>query len=94
MEAEFWIISYDVSDARRLRKVARVMERFGARVQKSVFECWLTGEDRRALEEALQSVLQAPPDNVRFYPLCADCRQKAKQDGHTEIMEIRSFYIV
>lgn len=35
------LIAYDVSDPKRLAKVARTCEDFGVRVQYSVFECHL-----------------------------------------------------
>jgi CRISPR-associated protein Cas2 len=33
------LILYDIADAKRLRRVARVCEDFGVRLQDSVFEC-------------------------------------------------------
>ncbi len=94
MDSRFWVISYDIADAKRLRRVARLMERFGTRLQKSVFECWLAPPDERALEDELVPLLQSPPDSVRWYPLCADCRELAQREGGTEIIEKRDFYIV
>ena len=40
------LVTYDIADPRRLRRVAKVSEGFGRRVQKSVFECEL---DERGL---------------------------------------------
>jgi len=38
-------VSTDTSDGRtRLRRVAKICEGYGQRVQKSVFECLVTGE--------------------------------------------------
>ena len=34
-----WIVLYDIRNPRRLRRVARLMEGYGQRVQHSVFEC-------------------------------------------------------
>ena len=34
-----YLVSYDISDPKRLRKVARSLEGFGVRLQYSVFEC-------------------------------------------------------
>jgi CRISPR-associated protein Cas2 len=35
------VVSYDISDDKRRRKVAKIMEGYGYRVQYSVFECEL-----------------------------------------------------
>ncbi len=94
MDSRFWVISYDIGDARRLRRVARLMERFGTRVQKSVFECCLAPDDHRTLEKELALLLESPPDTVRWYPLCGDCRGLARSEGGTEIIENRTYYIV
>jgi CRISPR-associated protein Cas2 len=89
-----WIITYDIADSRRLRRVAKLMEQRGIRVQKSVFECWLDDEQRHALFAQLESVLDKARDSVRWYTICADCRQTAASHGQTEIRENRSYYIV
>lgn len=36
-----YLVSYDISSNRRRRKVAKLMENYGTRVQYSVFECKL-----------------------------------------------------
>jgi len=33
-----WIVIYDILDKKRLTKVAKLMESFGMRIQRSVFE--------------------------------------------------------
>lgn len=38
-----YLIAYDISDPRRLRRVIKVMESYGERLQYSVFLCDLTG---------------------------------------------------
>lgn len=40
-----WIVSYDISDPKRLRKVARACEDYGVRKQLSVFLCRLSATD-------------------------------------------------
>jgi CRISPR-associated protein Cas2 len=37
----FILVCYDVCDSRRLRRVAKLLEGYGQRVQESVFECHL-----------------------------------------------------
>ena len=33
------LIAYDISDPKRLRRVAKTLERYGIRIEKSVFTC-------------------------------------------------------
>jgi len=69
-------VTYDVSpDAIRTR-VAHVLERYGWRVQESVFECVLEGHDLSRLTEALRETLGRPENgSVRIYRLCAECHR-------------------
>ena len=68
------IVCYDVSTEtkagrRRLRRVAKVCEGTGQRVQKSVFECQVTLADFEALERRLLSEIEATQDCLRLYRL-------------------------
>ncbi|MBR4611168.1 MAG: CRISPR-associated endonuclease Cas2 [Kiritimatiellae bacterium] len=40
-----YLISYDIADPRRLQRVAKLLKRYGVRLQKSVFACDL--DERR-----------------------------------------------
>jgi CRISPR-associated protein Cas2 len=61
-----YIVSYDICDDKRLRKVAKVMEGFGQRVQYSVFECDLTPTDVVRMRSKLLPVMHAREDQVLF----------------------------
>jgi CRISPR-associated protein Cas2 len=51
------LIAYDIADPTRLRRVAKVMEAYGQRLQYSVFLCDLSGiENTRWMAEILQIV--------------------------------------
>ncbi|MCW7540484.1 CRISPR-associated endonuclease Cas2 [Aquabacterium sp. A7-Y] len=68
------IVCYDVSTEakagrRRLRRVARVCEGVGQRVQKSVFECQVDLAEFEALERALLAEIDAAQDCLRLYRL-------------------------
>ena len=68
------IVCYDVSTEtkagrRRLRRVAKVCEGTGQRVQKSVFECQVTLAEFEALERRLLSEIEATQDCLRLYRL-------------------------
>ena len=67
------VVSYDISDDKRRRKVAEIMEGYGYRVQYSVFECDLTKNQMAAMKRALRPYVKSREmDSVRFYPLPAD----------------------
>lgn len=71
------IVVYDVSTVepagrRRLRKVARICESFGIRVQNSVFEVSCTLTDLTRLKIALEGEIKKSEDNLRIYSLGAN----------------------
>jgi CRISPR-associated protein Cas2 len=76
------VVSYDVSDNKRRRKVAQIMEGFGYRVQYSVFECDLNSKKLVELKRRLRPLInKREGESVRFYPLCAECAPKAQVLG-------------
>jgi CRISPR-associated protein Cas2 len=80
------IATYDVSTEtpqgrRRLRRVAKVCERVGQRVQKSVFECRLNQMQYEELERALLAEIDLDEDNLRFYRLAEPYDMRVKQYG-------------
>lgn len=72
------IVCYDVSTEtrdgrRRLRRVAKVCEGTGQRVQKSVFECQVTVMQLDDLERRLLAEVNLQQDCLRLYRM-ADTR--------------------
>lgn len=68
------IVCYDVNTEtkegrRRLRRVAKVCESMGQRVQKSVFECQVNLMQLEALERSLLSEINPDQDCLRLYRL-------------------------
>lgn len=68
------IICYDVNTEtregrRRLRRVAKLCESVGQRVQKSVFECQVDRVRFEMLERDLVAEIDAAQDNLRLYRL-------------------------
>lgn len=66
-----YLVSYDVSNPKRLRKVARSLEGFGTRLQYSVFECPLDDVRLEKLKTELQDILNHDEDQVLFVSLGA-----------------------
>lgn len=64
-----YLVSYDVCDPKRLRRVARTLEGFGVRLQYSVFECALDGVRLAKLKAELDQLLEHDEDQVLFVSL-------------------------
>lgn len=64
-----YLVSYDISDSRRLRQVARTLEGFGVRLQYSVFECALDDMRLAKLKAELHDLLNHDEDQVLFVSL-------------------------
>ncbi|MGZ5028157.1 MAG: CRISPR-associated endonuclease Cas2 [Methylobacter sp.] len=77
----FYVICFDVSDNRRLRKISNEMENFGVRVQRSVFECHLESAQLHELQRRLGNLMEPAEDQVRYYSLCGKDRQRIVIDG-------------
>ena len=60
---------YDISDPSRLRRVAKVCESFGQRLQYSVFECPLDDLRYEKLKDALGRIIKHDDDQVMFASL-------------------------
>jgi len=61
------LVTYDIADSRRLQRIARLMARYGIRVQKSVFECNLTPARLNELRRNIDQTLVRDEDQIRFY---------------------------
>ncbi|MCI6359436.1 MAG: CRISPR-associated endonuclease Cas2 [Oscillospiraceae bacterium] len=80
------VLSYDVdtsdsAGAKRLRKVAKVCEAYGCRVQNSVFELLIEPAQLVALKARLTAVIDADKDSVRFYRLGSNWRPRVESLG-------------
>ena len=63
------IVSYDITEPRRLRRVAECCLDFGVRVQKSVFECRLEADQFERFWKRLREIADPEEDKIVAYPL-------------------------
>jgi len=61
-----FIVTYDISDPKRLRKVFRLMLGYGDHLQLSVFQCELNPREIVELRHALGEVIHHGEDQVLF----------------------------
>lgn len=59
-----YVISYDISEPKRWRRVFRIMKGYGAWLQLSVFQCRLTKIRMLQLEAALGEAMNQREDHV------------------------------
>lgn len=59
-----YIVSYDISDSKRLRRVHRAMRGYGDALQYSVFRCDLSASERILLIEVLSKLINHWEDQV------------------------------
>ena len=59
-----YIVSYDISDPRRWRKVYKTVRGFGKRLQYSVFRCELLPEDKVRLVAKVEEILHHEQDKL------------------------------
>lgn len=64
-----YLVSYDISHPKRLRRVAKTLEGFGVRLQYSVFECALDDLRLEQLKAALHPIVNHEEDQVMFVSL-------------------------
>lgn len=64
-----YIVTYDIRDPKRLRKVFKACRDYGQHLQLSVFECDLNGAEKIDFESQLRGLINSEEDQVLFIAL-------------------------
>lgn len=93
------LVAYDVrTDTRagrkRLRRVAKICQGYGQRVQKSVFECQVNLVQYEALERELLAEIDEDEDNLRLYRLTEPLDRNVKEYGKFRATDFEAPLIV
>lgn len=76
MSRKYWhLLTYDIRDPKRLRRVAQLLEGYGTRIQYSVFRCRLDHEQLEKLHWELNQIM-SEEDDLLVIPLCGQCSKK------------------
>lgn len=80
------LITYDVSTsnttgARRLRRVAKLCQNYGQRVQNSVFECEISSAELLQLKKKMLEIIDQEKDSIRYYNLGKNFATKIEHVG-------------
>jgi CRISPR-associated protein Cas2 len=80
-ESMLYVVSYDIPNDRRRTRVHSALTGYGAWVQYSVFECFLTQKQRLLMEQRLRKEINLQEDTIRIYGLCGTCTAKMQVLG-------------
>jgi len=80
------LITYDVrtetpGGEKRLRRIAKVCQDYGQRVQYSVFECLVDPAQWTQLKQQLLDEMDHTEDSLRFYMLGANWKRRVEHVG-------------
>lgn len=64
-----YLVTYDICDPKRLRRVFKTMKGFGEHVQFSVFQCDLPAMDLITMRQALTEIINHAEDQVLIFDL-------------------------
>lgn len=76
-----YAVCYDSTDDGRRTKLVKVLDDYGYRVQRSVFEFELDAETLEQILERLRDVVEPASDSVIVYRLCGACEEAVQVFG-------------
>ena len=87
------LVAYDITTPKRLRRVAKVCEDYGARIEKSVFECDLNEPTFARFWQQLLREIDPDEDSLIAYRVCKTCVRDIHSAGVIERPAARLVYI-
>lgn len=72
----FCVVAYDIKNDRHRSCASKILEKYGVRVNYSVFECMFTRLQFVKIQEMLQKQIKDKDDSIIFYPICVNCFTK------------------
>jgi len=68
-----YLITYDIEDNKRRKKISDLLEGYGVRVNYSVFEFYLTKKELEEILYEAKKILKRKDDSFRVYRVCESC---------------------
>ena len=76
-----YVISYDITQPARLRRLAKCCELYGGRIEKSVFELNLDDARFRLFWNEATHIIDSSKDALVAYKICAACEKDIRLAG-------------
>jgi CRISPR-associated protein Cas2 len=74
------VVAYDISDDKRRARAAQLLLSYGARVEASVYELWLTARQIEKMWHGLARLVK-DGDLVRCYTVCEACVRRVRSNS-------------
>lgn len=93
------LVSYDVETKntqgqKRLRKISRICQKYGMRVQNSVFECHVNASQKITLTQEILAVADLNCDSIRIYELGNRYKGRVEHYGVKSVDDLSSDVIL
>ena len=83
-----FLIAYDISDPKRLRKSAKFLESHGIRVQYSAFELHLDRKEITPIIDKLRKIIDEEKDRLYVYPISEKPKHSRRRGKKSSIWEM------
>ena len=89
------LVTYDVSlkdntGAKRLRQMAKTCQKYGQRVQYSVFEIEVDNAQWTKIKNDLTTIMDETVDSLRFYYLGNNWERKVEHIGAKPVLDLNA----
>lgn len=89
-----YLITYDIENNKKRKKLSDELEAYGIRVNYSVFECEISKTKLKILLEKIEKLVDKKYDSVRFYSISKDSIPKSFElCNRRDIFEEDDFFV-
>ncbi len=89
-----YVMAFDIVDDHRRYRVSKVLLEYGYRVQRSVFEGFLSKESFDECKKKLLKIIDTDNDSVRFYQMCSGCAGQLEELGSGPVVEQMRYMVI
>lgn len=75
------LVAYDITEPKRLTKIAHHCEDYGVRIQYSIFECRLEADAFEQFWNELLELIDPATDRLLAYKICLACAREVRSAG-------------
>lgn len=87
-----WLVAFDITDNRTRTKLVKMLEKYGERVQYSVFEIVISTKQRSYLQNVVSQLIDLE-DKVYYFPLCGKDKTQRATDGYGHFYEPKNYHL-